>query len=365
MSNKHFYILFSNLGLGGVQRKIVDITSYILKKYPQVIIHIVVRSKSKYHYPDFCNSERVMIHYPTYRFIHRFRQKYIIFIFKLFLKYPPCGVLAYLQQNYIWALKAAKLMFWRKINVVVSQDNVLSIENNFQFNKIVVSNKQIYETYSEASKIIAQTEYVKNDLINNFGISQDKIVIIPNWVTNLSLFESNKKYDLIYCGRYEKQKRLDDLIKVIAIVKKDIPQINAVFFGEGSQKRKILDWIKQYKLENNIRIFSFTNIPILEISRAKLFVMTSVFEGMPMVVLEAMSQQVPLVTMKYPGSGEYVTHGMTGYIEDDIEQMARRIILLLKNNLLREKIGVSARAEIISKYNISLIDKTLKLFNFT
>jgi len=95
--------------------------------------------------------------------------------------------------------------------------------------------------------------------------------------------------------------------------------------------------------------------------KSKLFVLTSKFEGHPMILLEAMAMKVIPIVISYPGANEYIVHGKTGFIEKDEQALAKRIIKLLNNHQLRQQISNQTRNQAIKIYNSSLIDKTLKL----
>jgi len=135
--------------------------------------------------------------------------------------------------------------------------------------------------------------------------------------------KQSKKYDLIFCGRFAPQKRPIKLLQLIRLIKPVIPKITLCLIGEGPEEKKLRQYIKKYNLEKNVIIKPPTLDVITEIAKAKLFILTSDFEGHPLVLLEAMAQQVVPVTLSYPGVEEQLEHGKNGFIEQSMGAMKK------------------------------------------
>jgi glycosyltransferase involved in cell wall biosynthesis len=84
---------------------------------------------------------------------------------------------------------------------------------------------------------------------------------------------------------------------------------------------------------------------------ADLFVLPSLAEGMPNVVLEAMGSGLPIVATRVPGSEELIQHGENGYLvaSRDSQALAQTLITLINDRTLREKMGKQSK-EIVSQY---------------
>lgn len=171
-----------------------------------------------------------------------------------------------------------------------------------------------------------------------------KIVEIPNMVETISKEKSNLKGNtLIAVGRMHKVKAFDDLIKVFIEVRKEIKdaKLNLIGSGEEYEKLKKLtkgldvnmpgmvtsDEVKKYMLESDI------------------YVMTSLSECFPMVLLEASSVGLPLVSFDVPvGPKAIINDSENGYLIQDrnINEMAKKIIYLLKNREVMNKMGCNS-----------------------
>lgn len=325
------------------------------KKYSSMIPHIILRQK------DSCFTFKKEIK-NKHVYIHTSPSKnniiYTVYVASLIRLYHPRAIIAYLQQNLLYTVLGKILSLDARPKIIAGQDNILTLINKWPFTEKVFPTWLLTITYQYPIIIITQTEYAKYDLVHNYNIDPNKISVIPNWNIQPAYMQK-KTIDCIYCGRFEKQKRLDRLIDVFADVQKHIPGFQALLIGEGKEKDMIVQRIARHNLRKNIKILPPTHTVKAYIAKSKLFTMTSEFEGHPMVLLEAMSAQTIPVILKYPGVDEYIRHKKTGYIENTISAMAKRVIDLLTYKSTMIIVGKQAKKEVLKKYNKKLIEKTL------
>lgn len=360
MQERHIFFLFFHLGLGGIQRKIVDLV-HELEKDPLVIPHIVVRRTEKFNFEDDLPTDFKQLHTENIFSSKEKKIKYVVFLIYLILEYNPKILVPFLHHTTGYCVLMKYLFFWKNIKVVVSQDNVLSFENQLAYSIKKHSNIVISWCYKLVDQIIVQTEFAKNDLVDNYGVKSEKIIVIQNWILDNKLYHSSKEYDLIYCGRFAPQKKLIQLLDVVKEVQSKIPNIKLCLIGQGPEKDKINKYIKRYGLQESVIIKPPTKEIVEELSKAKIFTLTSDFEGHPLAMLEAMMQQVVPVVLKYPGVEEYLNHKEDGYVELNSKHMAQRIVGLLQNEKNRCKIGNQARKEVLENHDKALLDKTLSV----
>ncbi|HEX8014609.1 MAG TPA: glycosyltransferase [Flavobacterium sp.] len=364
MPQENLFILFSDFGLGGVQRKIVDIANYISisKKYENITTHVILKHKSEVSFEKYLIKEkRVVVHYqirlPIFRRLEIFFQN-LEFLF-LYLKYHPKNTFVFFHYN-LPQLLLAKMFFYRQLNIIVGQDNILSLYNKPPHITRCFPNFFISFLFSLSSLVITQTSFAKNDLMENYFLSPNKILVIPNWAVDAGGMSGRKEIELIYCGRFAPQKRMDRMLKVFYGVKKVLPKAKLVLVGQGSEEKKIKKMIKEMELTKNVVLKPTTFFLNEELTRASLFILTSDFEGQPMVLLEAMLLKVVPVILNYPAANEYIIKGYDGFIEDTINDLTKRIIFLLSHQKIRKKIGENARDTVLKKYNKERIEQTIK-----
>ncbi len=369
MSSQHLFILFSDMGLGGVQRKIVDIAEYVSTspKYENFSVHILLRHRSSSEFLHYLRDKslrgkKIFLHYQIeLPFFRRFAiiPHNLNFLY-LYLRYRPTGVLVFFHYNMFQVL-LTKCLFWRQLHIVMSHDNILSFFNKPPHVTKKVSRSMIHFLLAFSSIIITQTQFAADDLATDAHIQRKKIVVIPNWMLDTKLRKEKRVSELIYAGRFSRQKRIDRMLNILVKVKKVFPNVSLGLIGQGGEEQKIRDMVAALHLTKNVTIQPLLYTVQNELSKAKIFLLTSEFEGHPMVLLEAMAMKTVPVILNYPGLNEYLKNGEDGFVEKNETSAAQRIIDLLKNNRAREKVAERSRKNAVKNYGKELIEKTLKI----
>jgi glycosyltransferase involved in cell wall biosynthesis len=185
-----------------------------------------------------------------------------------------------------------------------------------------------------------------------------KIYVIPNGVdTNQFKPDLKAKKNLIlFVGRLEPQKNLFTLID--AVKNASVGSKELLFIGSGSLKSELLLFAKKIKV--NLSIIDSINHSSLPkyYNKALLFVLPSLDEGQPKVLLEAMSCGVPVLVSDIPAHREIVTHKITGLIsENKPEILAKYIKELMKKPSYRRLLGTNARNLISKRYSMRILNK--------
>ena len=172
-----------------------------------------------------------------------------------------------------------------------------------------------------------------------------KIVEIPNILDNIPEDKSKLNgFNLVSTGRMHPVKGFDDLLKVFKIVHDKIPSARLNLVGDGDEYSKLKN------MATEIGVSEYVNMPgMVSIEKVKkymlnsdIYVMTSLSECFPMVLLEASSCGLPLVAFDVPvGPKAIISDGKNGYLvkNRDIEMMANRIIELLNNRDMMKKMS--------------------------
>ena len=180
--------------------------------------------------------------------------------------------------------------------------------------------------------------------------------VVPNFVDTGSFLHDSRKEtttDVIFIGRFENQKNLFSLLDAVRLLNCSITLI-----GNGSLQGKVIDYLDK-NISNSLLLES---VPHGEISRymqdSKVFVLPSLFEGHPKVLLEAMSCGMSVVGSDKPGIRNVIEHGKTGLLcstgTDDIKQSIQR---LLDDHELRTALGRNAREYIENNCSLSAVSK--------
>ena len=202
-----FFIIFLQLSVGGVQRKIVDIVNFLASYQPNLSIYILLRNRTDFDLsPEIKNKNVKIINYAEW---NKFKVRYFFPFFVLYyvLRLKPASILAFLDFCSIPAVIAKYVFFWRKIKVVLSEDHYASqVISTWKLSNLRHFLIRIF--YPFADVIFSCSQAAKQDLTDYYGLPSSKIKIIYNWTTfgSKKIRKADKKYDFIYVGRWEKTK---------------------------------------------------------------------------------------------------------------------------------------------------------------
>lgn len=161
-------------------------------------------------------------------------------------------------------------------------------------------------------------------------------------------------------GRLVQQKRFDRFIQVIERARREVP-VEAVVAGKDFGCLQGLErQIAQSNLSEAVRFIGAVPDARELISAADILLLSSDHEGMPNVVLEAMSTSVPAVVTRVNAVADLIEHGTTGFIADhDADELARYVVHLARDCGLRRQIGERARSAVMLRHGSRAIAQQL------
>lgn len=164
---------------------------------------------------------------------------------------------------------------------------------------------------------------------------------------------------VISVGRLTVQKGYDMLLDAWSRVVSMHPGWKLVIYGKGDDYVKLQVIIQQYKLGDSVHIFPPTRDIVNKYLESSVYVMSSRYEGFPMVLPEAMACGVPCVSFDAPcGPAEIISDGEDGFITPlgDVQRLAEKLSLLMSDDDLRIKMGKNARRNVM-RYSVDRIMK--------
>lgn len=144
-------------------------------------------------------------------------------------------------------------------------------------------------------------------------------------------------------GRFEKQKNYDDMVRVWKKVHVRHPDWKLDLYGNGHRKKRIEALIRREELEGSIIIHPASPNFKEEMMGSSMYLMTSLYEGFPMVLVETAAIGLPCVCMRCPcGPAEFIEDGVSGMLAAprDIDGMADKICTLIEQPELRRRMGL-------------------------
>jgi len=210
------------------------------------------------------------------------------------------------------------------------------------------------------------------------SIPLEKLIAVPNAV-DLSKFENlesgklRRKLEvaddvaiLLTVGRLSKQKGLQFLLRAMPEVLNKFSKVSLALVGAGEDEAALKELTRELGIQEAVRFLGWhSEIPEF-LKDADLFVLPSLWEGMPNVILEAMASGVPSVATEVGGTTELVSDGETGFLVPpaDSGALARKIISLLKDEELRTRMGRNALERARSHFSPGrMIDRNEQLYD--
>ncbi len=187
-----------------------------------------------------------------------------------------------------------------------------------------------------------------------------KIVVVPNFIDLIDTKEVKQENIVFSAGRFHRVKGFDRLIDIWTLIcKKNNNSWKLVIAGDGEEFERINQLIIQKGLEESIILPGrLKNEDVNTYMRkSKIYVLTSYSEAFPLVVLEAMQNRLPVISFDVrTGPKHMIENSKTGYLIKDFDnyEFAEKLVLLMNNEGLREKMGNAAyeHSKLFLKENI-------------
>jgi len=207
---------------------------------------------------------------------------------------------------------------------------------------------------ARAVRVINQKQ--TKDFLIQAGVPVSKIKYIPAFYINLDIFKPEsleKKYDIVYVARLEKNKGISNLVEAVAILKKIKPDIKLLVIGQGPELENLKFKIKNLKLDNNVLLAGWLNGPedvAHLLNQSRVFMNPSFNEGGPRVALEAMACGLPVVTTPVGLMVDIIKDGENGFLCDwEPQLMADKINKMLDGTELQERCS-KAGLELVQRF---------------
>jgi glycosyltransferase involved in cell wall biosynthesis len=195
--------------------------------------------------------------------------------------------------------------------------------------------------------------------IQEVGLQPAKTTVIPNSV-DVEPFASAEPADLallglrpadpvvLTVGRLEEQKGVTHLLQGAALVLQSFPSCQFLIVGDGSERRSLEAQADSLGIANSVRFVGARgDLPGLY-RASSVFVLASLWEGMPNALLEAMAASLPVVATSVEGSREIVEDHRTGLLvpRANGEELAKAICVLLSDHKLATSFGFAAQCHV-------------------
>tara|TARA_B100000900_G_C20589610_1_gene721095 strand:- start:1613 stop:2731 length:1119 start_codon:yes stop_codon:yes gene_type:complete len=351
------------IGGGGVEKNLFIIANHLSKKFDKIRICTLSRDKiGKF-------NKKIQYLGPSKNFYEKLniRLKYMIslmILFKFLIKNRNSTVLSF-QAN-IYCIVLCKFL---NIKIIIRSN---SSPSGWYHNTL----KKIIYKYliSKADCVIVNSLEFKTQMERKFNIKVN-CIFNPLDLKNIKrqsylgkpdpFFNRKKCLKLINLGRFTDQKNQITILKACKILK-DLVDFRLLIFGRGIEKDKMQKFIFDNNLQEYVKLRNFIENPYRIIRQSDIFVLSSKYEGLPNVLLEAASLKKIILSTKCPtGPKEILLNGKGGvfFKIGDHKELARKIRYINDNKeKMREKINICFKN--LNKYDYKKnLNKYQKLIN--
>jgi glycosyltransferase involved in cell wall biosynthesis len=368
MKKKIVFIL-PNLLTGGTQRAMVNVANGLAKTEFEIIF--IITNKISKNYSNNPHIEKKMVsNFDENRFKTIFLDcdgvKWSIFKIRKELRKENPDILFTSLSYFNLYLSIFRFLIPKKILLIARETNILSVKH--EKIKYKRATNFIYKlAYKNIDFVVCQSEDMKNDLIDNFGVISTKTIVINNPVDTKEIIKKSCENDIridesffniISVGHLTKQKGHGLLIS--AVSRLDDKNIKLNIIGRGVLLNQLQKKVIDLKLENQVEFFGFQENPFKLIKKCNLFVLPSKFEGFPNALIEAGVIGIPLVANNCKGGINEIINEKNGLISNynSVEDLAYKISLIRNKEYESDII----KNDFITRFDISIISKKYYTF---
>lgn len=199
--------------------------------------------------------------------------------------------------------------------------------------------------YRFADGIVLQTESNKSYFSK---MVQRKAIVIPNPVDmqekKALAINMPHKHEIINVARLMPQKNQQMLIHAFKRVLRDHPDYKLKIYGDGPLLQELVSYIKKNGLLDNVYMMGSTDDIFSRMAESEIFVLNSLFEGMPNALIEAMCIGLPCISTRVSGANELINDNVNGILVNvnDEDELVEKICMLIDEDEKRESIAKQA-----------------------
>ena len=217
--------------------------------------------------------------------------------------------------------------------------------------------------------VISITEFTRRYLVETYGIDPEKVSLIyqgtdvatftpdpERAVTARAKYSVPEDTTIVFgnVGSFEHRKGQVELLHALSRARQTVPGIHLMLVGDGPDEPTLRSTVATLGLESHVTFFPFTRSPAEVFEVIDVLVLSSLYkEGLPNVLLEALSMGLPVISSRLAGTPEVVLDGETGILVDpgDGGQLTEALIRLSTDRELGDRMGNAGRRLIEEEFD--------------
>lgn len=194
---------------------------------------------------------------------------------------------------------------------------------------------------------VALTAEVQKSIEDVYGIEESKIPVVFNGIPlekckPIQVYKKNAT-EIVHVGRFFEAKNHRNLVYAFSEAHARFPEIQLKLYGDGPLRNDMEKLVSELNADKYIHFMGLTNDIYSVMSESDIFILPSIYEGMPMTLIEAMATGLPIITTPVGGIVDMLEDGKEAiFTETDSESIADSISMLVNNTELRQALGQAA-----------------------
>lgn len=261
-----------------------------------------------------------------------------------------------------WAFKEPR-------NIIIKKVYLLAEKISAPFKDTIITNSEFDRQLAIKNKITKPNKITT--IYNGISLNEIKFFLTEEakkFINSKILYSKFYILNSILIGTIAnlyKNKGLEFLVKTMSVIKGQMSNVTLMIIGDGPERKNLEKLIKKYKLKNNVFLLGAIPDAYKYLKALDLFVLPSIKEGQPWVILEAMAAEVPIVATNIAGIPEMIENGKSGLLVEpaDPAALANAIEKMLAHPSLAQECIKNASIVVKEKFNITeMMEKNEKLF---
>ena len=300
---KNLIIFIPSIEKGGVEKNFFILSNYLIKK----LVNVYIVTANNDFNQRFHNKIKIIC--PKNKFWNNksrlLKTLYCFFLTLSYFKKKNCVLLSF-QAN-LFSIIISKILKFRIILRLNTSPNkyINSYVKKILFKKI----------YKLADKIIVNSKQFKKLLKNELNIKSKFIYnpISDKFKAKRNINQLNQKLKILNIGRLTDQKDQLTLLKALNLLKENDIKFSAKIIGSGYKFNRLENYIKKNNLQKQVKLLGYKKNAYKFMNKANIFVLSSKYEGLPNVLIEAQQCNLPIISSNCPsGPSEILINGKLG-----------------------------------------------------
>ena len=216
---------------------------------------------------------------------------------------------------------------------------------------------------------VALSSIVQESIAKEYKIKKEKIPVVFNGI-DLSKCLPKEEYairdnvfQILHIGRFMKQKNHRGLIEAFSIFHKKYPNSVLQLIGDGEQRKDIEKAVEEKGLNSAVEFLGLQDNVYEYLHNADIFTLPSLYEGIPMTLIEAMGTGLPIIATNVGGVPDMLKNGESAILTDvDSEKIAESFLEIAEDEGKRELLGVNAKKTAVQFSAEIMAEEYLKIY---